>query len=491
MPVHRYWRARNIYPVAGDGFELTEFQLLNGTSRADAGATIATNIAPVSGTLASLADDLASSVVAWAKAEGVQIDWDLGAAAEVNNFLLGAGADPQKFPATLTLLWSDDGVTYTIARRDDWYAYPGAFQKTRNVNPPVVVRSAGAMTSSATTSTMVCASPPIVEFGDLLIVAATTETVGATAPAGFVRQAAAGAAGPNNNRTEIWTRAVRTEADKDPGTWGGVFNIIALVVSGGVRQPEVEDFNTVATGVISGNAGSHSVPSVVAGGDRRLGISAAFWSLAFANPNSTDMAIAPRPPWVRHFTAIQQLRLGLATIPLSAGESTSGTWSSDALNASPIGGWSIIALVLRGADQIETRGNQTLTRLVQSPGRVLPLQPVPAYEDFGVKRGIEVSKLRRHFTEDVRGAGIGRVRGATKDKGTPNVPVSERTMLFRQVDGMPIRQTLSAPGTGAYSFDYIDETETYFVVAFDHDGTYRAVIADGLNLANGGVELIA
>lgn len=63
-------------------------------------------------------------------------------------------------------------------------------------------------------------------------------------------------------------------------------------------------------------------------------------------------------------------------------------------------------------------------------------------------------------------------------------------MLFRQKDCLPIREAYSAPGTGAYSFDYIDETETYFVVSFDHDGVYRAVIADGLSLVNGGVELI-
>jgi len=489
MPAHRYWRARNIYPVGGDGLELTEFQLLDGVARADLGASITTNIAPTSGALSSLADDLISSTVAWAKAEGVVIDWDLGAAVEVNNFLLGAAGDPQKFPATLTLLWSDDGVTYTILRRDDWYAFPGNFQRTRNVNAPLVVRSAGSMSSSGVTPpNMVCSPPPSVEHGDLMVVAAVTSSAGATSPAGFLRVSAAGPAGTNNAYSEIWARPVRTDADKDPGTWGNVTNVIAMAVSAGVRGPEVENFNTVATGVA--NIASQAVPTVSATGDGRLGISAAYWALAFTGTNPTNMSIEPQPPWVKHFSAISQLRLGLATIPLTSGQSMTGTWSSDAINASPIGGWAIIALILRGPVQIETRGSQALTRLAFTPGRLLPLQPAPAYADFKKRRGLTIGKLRRKFAEDIRGSGLGRVRGTTKDKGTPNVPVSERTMLFRQVDGMPIRQTLSEPGTGVYSFDYIDETETYFVVAFDHNGVFRAVIADNLRLGNG-LELMA
>ena len=85
----------------------------------------------------------------------------------------------------------------------------------------------------------------------------------------------------------------------------------------------------------------------------------------------------------------------------------------------------------------------------------------------------------------------GRVKGTTKDKGTPNVPVSERVRLYRERDGLLIREMWSTPGTGAYSFDYVDETETYTVISYDHDKNFRAVVADGLTLVGGGVELIA
>lgn len=90
----------------------------------------------------------------------------------------------------------------------------------------------------------------------------------------------------------------------------------------------------------------------------------------------------------------------------------------------------------------------------------------------------------------VLGQGVGRVKGTTKDKGTPNAPVSERVRLYRERDGLLIREIWSTPITGAYSFDYVDEVETYTVISYDHDKSFRAVVADGLTLAGGGVELI-
>jgi len=98
---------------------------------------------------------------------------------------------------------------------------------------------------------------------------------------------------------------------------------------------------------------------------------------------------------------------------------------------------------------------------------------------------------RKNFSLGDRGASNARLRATTKDKGSPNIPVSERVRLYRQRDGLLIRETWSAPGTGIYSFDYIDETEVYTVISYDHDGNFRAVIADGLSLANGALELIA
>jgi hypothetical protein len=488
MASHRYWRASSIATVGGGGLELTEFQLLDGTTRSDVGAVLTSSIAPTSGSLAALSDTLSTASVAWTTTAGLSIDWDLGAAAEVNNFMLGAGLNVAQFVLSLTLQWSDDGITYTAVRANDYLVYPGAHQMTRNVRMTPRVRSTGLLNAVNTgASTLVCPMPPTCEIGDLMVVAvASTSPSGATAAAGFTRRSTAGIGGSQSGISEIWTRPVLTEADKNPGSWGNVTNVIAMVLNGGVRTPLFENQNTVATG--TSNVASQAVPTLVAAGDARLGVSCAHWSLAFTT-GTTDMTIAAEPPWTKRFIATNFLRLGLATIPLVSGASMTGTWSTTAIGTG--GGWSVCAATFAGEIAIEQHEVFAPIRQPTPTTRLLPPQPVPTQIEIGRLRSLNIGKLRRDFYNPMRGNGIGRLRGTTKDKGTPNVPVSERTVLFRQRDCQVVREVLSAPGTGAYSFDYIDETETYFVVAFDHDGLFRAVIADNLNLVNGGVELIA
>lgn len=110
--------------------------------------------------------------------------------------------------------------------------------------------------------------------------------------------------------------------------------------------------------------------------------------------------------------------------------------------------------------------------------------PLPAFSGAKLQGGSFV-------WADIYNGGMGRVKGTVKDKGTPNVPVSERVRLYRMRDGIMIREQWSARGTGAYSFDGIDPNEIYYVISFDQDLAFRAVIADNLTLAGGGVELIA
>jgi hypothetical protein len=85
----------------------------------------------------------------------------------------------------------------------------------------------------------------------------------------------------------------------------------------------------------------------------------------------------------------------------------------------------------------------------------------------------------KHFTGDTAYGGRGRIEGTVKEKGTPDVPVARQVWLIAEVTGTVIRETWSAPD-GSYVFDYIDHRYKYTVVAFDHTGNYRAVIADNL-----------
>lgn len=89
---------------------------------------------------------------------------------------------------------------------------------------------------------------------------------------------------------------------------------------------------------------------------------------------------------------------------------------------------------------------------------------------------------RNDYQIGALGRQIGRIAGTVRDKATPppNRPVAERVRLYRQRDGMLIRETRSNATTGAYAFEYIDEFERYFVIAFDKEELYRAVVADNL-----------
>lgn len=473
MAAHRYWRIANILAANSRAVELTELQLLDGVTRVDAGSTFTSNVAPTSGVLANLQDGSPGLSVRWDVAADLRFDWDLGSAVEVNNFRMGSGANASMFPSTLSLLWSDDGVTYSVHRQGDYYSFPGSHSMTPNVTNGVVVRSAGPLLSQNAAATLAAVPPPRVEIGDLLVTALAR--VGATTPpSGWTLVDSAGPTGSFNQICEVWVK-VATEADKAAASWSwtNVTNIQVFALAAGIRPPLVESHANVSDNL---NVGARALPVLTAAGDKRLALSSSFWTLAFVGGSSTDMSIVPSPPWVRHFSAQPELRLGNATAPLEAGGTTAGTVSTNATGTG--GGWAIVVAIFSAPLAIQS--SAFALRGMQNPVRVLPLQPAPPQADFGRLRSIHLARLRKDFYSIQRGLGIGRINGTTKDKATVNIPVSERVVLFRMLDGLPMRTTISTPGTGAYSFDYIDETEIYFVVAFDHNGTFRAVIADNL-----------
>lgn len=82
--------------------------------------------------------------------------------------------------------------------------------------------------------------------------------------------------------------------------------------------------------------------------------------------------------------------------------------------------------------------------------------------------------------KDVYFGGRGRITGTVKEKGTPSIPRRERVWLLREKDAYVIRELWSNQITGAYSFENIDETLRYSVLTYDHNKSYRAVIADNI-----------
>ena len=81
----------------------------------------------------------------------------------------------------------------------------------------------------------------------------------------------------------------------------------------------------------------------------------------------------------------------------------------------------------------------------------------------------------------VLGQGIGRVYGTVQRKTDPaNIPLKRKVRLVRERDGLVVRETWSDANTGQYEFRYIDELQTWTVIAYDYEQNFRAVIADGI-----------
>ena len=77
--------------------------------------------------------------------------------------------------------------------------------------------------------------------------------------------------------------------------------------------------------------------------------------------------------------------------------------------------------------------------------------------------------------------GTGQVTGTVKEKMLPaNVPLHRRVCLLEEKTRLLVAETWSDATTGNYVFERIDQTRTYTVMAYDHTGLYRAVIADRL-----------
>ena len=60
-----------------------------------------------------------------------------------------------------------------------------------------------------------------------------------------------------------------------------------------------------------------------------------------------------------------------------------------------------------------------------------------------------------------------------------NIPLPRRVRLHRSRDGMLVRETWS-DAQGNYRFDHISERYTYDVIAWDHEGLQRSVVANDL-----------
>jgi hypothetical protein len=465
VAAHRYWRAINVEPYGDLGLEISEFQLLVAGARVDASATLTSSVAPSSGALADLKDNDTATAAAWSAiaVRGLVLNWDFGGGGDqdVSDIRIGSTTSSAKFLRAVQLQYSDDAATwFTLQRQTEMgllsiigsIAWPGPRTKTASVTwnnrwskiqtgTGIVLDSTeqvASTTQSHQVQGVVGQSSGVRQFE--IVTSAVTNVLYVIA--GLAQ--AMPFTGPwNYNSGTSWTVLMSNGQKYTNGTTNAAFT------------------TAIAAGATIGfvvNFAAGSITVYVNGVSR--GVMFTGLTLGTVYPMSAYMVSGGAPGM-----AGMTLKTGSLTYPIGGATA----WDEPELVAVNRGyGRTLLASI-----QIPTTAGYAWP----AGGRVLMSQPL---------------KARKNFLIDQNVQGIGRVKGTTKDKNTPsNIPVSERVVLLRQRDCMPIRQVWSTPGTGAFSFDYVDETETYTVLSFDHDLNYRAVAASDLTVANGGVELIA
>jgi hypothetical protein len=446
MAAARYWRAVALQAYGSAGLELSEFQLLAGTARVDAAATLTSNVAPASGSLANLKDGNTGTGATWGAAAVVSLAlvWDFGGSPQdVTDIRLGAGADRAKFLMVARLQSSADGISWTDYFTFAGMAWPGAKTTTASFDPTGLW------------------SPwdkwPTVRISDELTVLTASELQGGRA------QVAQSSGVKQFEVTTVF-----------PG-------LVKAAVGVGPANSTLVSLSGAATGTVYYFSN---------GQKRSLGATAAYGT---TYPSGTVIGV------VVDFTAgsVAFYRNGVAAgvaqasglvgpvFPM-AGTDASGGDSTFTLRgrnfAFPIVGaspWEGVSMVTRGAPGV-SRG---------SPSRGFTnasFAPV-----YGSKRVNEPLRARSDSLTGVLGRGVGRVRGFTLDYVNPlNKPYPCRVRLIRDLDGLLIREQWSK-ADGSYDFQYVDELQSYTVLAYYLAHAKRAVVTDGLTLANGKVELMA
>ncbi|WP_250439860.1 LamG domain-containing protein [Delftia tsuruhatensis] len=490
MAAHRYWRAWGMEPYDnGAVIELTEFQLLAGTTRVDASATLtASNGANV----AALSDGSAVSSVSLPR--GVTLIWDFGASPQdVTDIRLGSSANPLRFSLMATLQWSDDGALWTTACSYWGIAWPGpraltasamGFPRTPTNEAVQLLIDFEADTSVPRNLAFGGAQP--VQYGGSSAARSTAQARFGAASwfAGndtsriqvdgfsygggdFTLQAWAYFTGPTattwshllqlgsdlNNRANIGVYngkyvlyATNGSATLNPGTGRAVqpntWVHLALVRAGSIYTMFV-DGEAAFTGSSSAGPAAFASGSIALGMQQFNGVSSDRW-LGWID----DVCFSPRAEYTGPFA--------VPSLPLSAQAST--------------------ILLNRVAGRTLSSGF-----VVASPDGAMP---PTGKTHLGL-----VGKSRTNYLFDR--AANGRIRGTVERDASPaDVPLRRRVTLLRDIDLMVVQQQWSDAATGTYDFQYIETDHAYTVIAHDYEHNYRAVIADNLSLASGGMELM-
>ncbi|KAA9180599.1 LamG domain-containing protein [Delftia sp. BR1] len=488
MAAHRYWRASGIEPYDnGSVIALTEFQLLAGTTRVDTSATLtASNGANV----AALSDGAAGAAVNLPR--GVALTWDFGASPQdVTDIRLGAGPAVQSFPLTITLQSSDDAVVWERYGLFSGIAYPGAGKLTQS--EPRLLFSEFEETMLAIEGRGPDGSTAIIDSTGLPLSVRGTTAIRTSArfPDGAIRISQAG---------ELIVLPVRDLYDFGTGDMGVRFQY-ERVAQGGSTPCILSLYDWVAA---NGGLAFFDGHTLLPG---KLGV-------ALNGSYPVLQSLAPLAAGVKY--DVEFSRVGNSvTLRINGAlqgsanysgviKANNGVWigtSGDAVNGSFINGYVRRVQFKRGKplhtadytpDDALIAATRVLMNKVQgrsTPAAVANVASAGAMPPVGKTLLGLVGKSRTNYLFDR--AAQGRIRGTVERDASPaDVPLRRRVSLLRDIDMMIVAQQWSDAVTGAYDFQYIETDQAYTVIAHDYEHNYRAVIADNLSLASGGMELM-
>ena len=454
MAAHRYWRVLGIESYSAD-LELSEFQLLSGAARVDAPATLTANIAPVTGSTADLKDDNLATGASWGASSlaTLVLSWDFGSggAVDVTDIRLGSAVDPSRFLITCKLQYSDDAATWTDAFPAFLgTAWPGPRAKTAseavggwNRGPNICVNlSAGG--SIATLMTANNAAPRAAtpsRFRGVLQVECEWINVslsGTTAAVGILTPEAMNAANSTLGNTA--------------GSWAYLSDGTKRANSSGVTYGAAYTLNDTIGMVIDFAAGSITFYK-----------NGASQGVAYTGLTSLEL-----------YAAAQTFNYG----PLYQVRCRTKGFTYPVAGATP---WEERDTSIT---QSKARGRMRIDTPERKPSNLSVAMPLQMKVE-------EVARARPDYLTGVLGKGVGRLRGFTLDYLNPlNKPYRCLVRLVRESDGLVMRAQWSA-ADGSYDFQYIDEMQSYTILAYYQAHGKRAVLTDGLTLANGKVELMA
>lgn len=480
MPAARYWRAVGLQAVGGGALELSALHLYLNGARVDAAATLTSTVAPASGALAALQDDDTATTVRWldVSAPGFALVWDFGAgnAQDVRAVRLGAGALQTEWLETLTLQYSSDAVAWQSLGYATSLVWPGSY--TLQDAPPEVPLSAASLLHFDR------------DFADVCGIAWTPTNVALSCA--YKKFGASSGEFTFVNNSQIYAESAPS---LNFGT--GDFTIAFFVVRGLLYA----NFGTIfANGITTWASGTrfimmsagHSGRVSVGGFDTQTGSGG-------YEPSGNPLLLSTTEVSTTEFTHVMVRRkagvIALYINGVKEAETTSTAPFNFGQSGARLGanGWDGQNGYFTGyIDEFIALPYAAEITVPNSPygvawqGRVIARarKSEDAIIFSGGTAGNAVPLLSPAATAlDLQDAGKYRIYGTTEVDATPvDVPLRRRVQLYNQRDGRLVRETWSDAATGAYRFDHIrggDDTR-YFVVAFDHTGDKRAVIADNL-----------